>query len=283
MKALEACRAAGDQSWRGTGIRRHGCAVCRQGRYDAALKAQQEAVDIYQHRLNDRSYLTVCGAGRLRSTRSRRRPGRRRPQDMEEALKLAPTAKNDATTAETLNFLGDSYFYRRRLRLCAATVREGFTVGDEGQRAATGSSGRSSTSRNSMSRRARAQSAVAALKKLKQDTDTMGLKADSVRASIYLGEALLATNQADAAREELDNAVGRAEKLGLRVEQARAQYLLGSALARSGKKAEAIPHYRQAVNILESVSKEDGASRVLDRSDLKDVYREAAKGYQGAG
>ena len=48
-----------------------------------------------------------------------------------------------------------------------------------------------------------------------------------------------------------------------------------------GKTKEAIAHYRQAVNILESVSKEDGASRVLDRSDLRDVYREAAKGYQG--
>ena len=70
--------------------------------------------------------------------------------------------------------------------------------------------------------------------------------------------------------------------MGLRIEQARAQYLLGAALSRAGKKQEAIPHYRQAVNILESISKEDGASRVLDRSDLKDVYRDAAKGYQGA-
>jgi len=58
--------------------------------------------------------------------------------------------------------------------------------------------------------------------------------------------------------------------------------LLGSALTHQGKKAEAIQHYRQAVNILEAISKEDGASRVLDRSDLKDVYRAAAKGYQGA-
>ena len=53
-----------------------------------------------------------------------------------------------------------------------------------------------------------------------------------MQASIYLGEALLATNHADAAREELDSAVGRAEKLGLLVEQARAQYLLGSAIAK---------------------------------------------------
>ena len=94
---------------------------------------------------------------------------------------------------------------------------------------------------------------MAALKKLKQDADAMGLKAESVEASIYLGEALLATNHADAAREELDSAVGQAEKLGLLVDQARAQYLLGSAIASSGKPAEAIPHYREAVKILETI------------------------------
>jgi hypothetical protein len=56
---------------------------------------------------------------------------------------------------------------------------------------------------------------------------------------------------------------------------------LGKALVLSGNAKEAIPHYRQAVNLLESISKQEGAARVLDRSDLKDIYREAAKGYQG--
>jgi eukaryotic-like serine/threonine-protein kinase len=110
----------------------------------------------------------------------------------------------------------------------------------------------------------------------------MGLKAESVDASVYLGEALLANKQAAAARDELDTTVGRAEKLGLRVEQARAQYFLGAALAQSGKQAEAVPHYREAVRILETISRQDGAGRVLERSDLKDIYRDAAKGYQGA-
>ena len=44
---------------------------------------------------------------------------------------------------------------------------------------------------------------------------------------------------------------------------------------------EAVPHYRQAVAILESISKEEGATRVLERADLKDIYRDAAKSYQG--
>ncbi len=281
MKALDACRAAGDQTLLATVYSDMGSLFASQGRYDAALKAQKEAVDTL-HRLNDRSFLTVwalAGYGDTLSAQGREDEGKKY---IDEALQLAPTANNSQATTAALNFLGDSYFYRGDY----TSARQQY---DKALQLATKDKVPDGILQSKLDlakldvAQGRGQSAVATLKKLKQDTDTLGLKADSVRASIYLGEALLATNQADAAREELDNAVGRAEKLGLRVEQARAQYLLGSALARAGKKAEAIPHYRQAVNILESVSKEDGASRVLDRSDLKDVYREAAKGYQGAG
>ena len=127
----------------------------------------------------------------------------------------------------------------------------------------------------------RFQVAAPVLKKLIQDADSMGLKAQSVEASVYLGAALLATNQVDAATRELDAALGRAEKLGLHIEQARAQFLLGNASAHSGRSQEAVSHYRQTVAILESISKEDGATRVLERADLKDIYRDAAKSYQG--
>jgi eukaryotic-like serine/threonine-protein kinase len=64
------------------------------------------------------------------------------------------------------------------------------------------------------------------------------------------------------------------------VEQARAHYLMGLAFDKSGKSNQATPQYREAVRILESVSKEDGASHILDRSDLKDIYS-AAKSSQG--
>jgi tetratricopeptide (TPR) repeat protein len=125
------------------------------------------------------------------------------------------------------------------------------------------------------------QAAISVLKKLKQDADAMGLKAESVQASIYLGQALLGINKVDDAREELDGAVGRAQKLGLRVDEARAQYWLGNAIARKGKSAEAVQHYREAVRILEGIAKEDGAGRVLERSDLREVYQGSAKAYQG--
>ena len=279
MKALDARRADSDKAGVALESGDMGALFAAQANYSAALKAQQEAVNIYQQ-LADRPYLTMAalaGYGHTLSAVGRQDEGRK---SLEDALKLAPTAKNDAVTAETLNFLGDTYFY-------AGDYPNARQQYEKALQLATKSNSREQAvlAKLDLAKldvvQGKPQAAIAALKKLQQDTDTMGLKADSVRASIYLGEALLATNQTNAAREVLDNAVARAEKLGLRVEQARAQYLLGDALANSGKKQEAIPHYRQAVNILESISKQNGASRVLDRSDLKDVYRQAAKGYQG--
>jgi eukaryotic-like serine/threonine-protein kinase len=56
---------------------------------------------------------------------------------------------------------------------------------------------------------------------------------------------------------------------------------MGQALDKAGKSNQATPQYREAVRILESISKEDGASHVLERSDLKGIYQ-AAKCYRDA-
>ncbi len=279
LKALDASRAANDKSGAARESADMAALFAAQGRYAAALKAQQDAVNTYRQ-LNDRTYLMVAalaGYGHTLSAVGREDEGQK---NIEEALKIAVEAKNDNITAEALNYLGDSYFYRgdypaarqqyeKALQLASKSkVRDQVVVANLNLAKLDVAQGRP-------------QAAVSALKKLKQDADAMGLKAESVQASIYLGEALLATKHPDAAREELDSAVGRAEKLGLLVEQARAQYLLGSAMASSGKPAEAIPHYREAVKILETIVKEEGAGRVLERSDLKDIYRTATKSYQG--
>ncbi len=279
VKALDIYRASGDKSGIALESGDIGTLFAVQGQFGAALKAQQEAVNTYRQ-LNDRSYLMVwalAGYGHTLSAVGREDEGQKY---IEEALKLAPEAKNNEATAAALNYLGDSYFYRGDYSSAQQQYNKALQL-------ATGAKLRGPLMQTKLNLakldvvQRRSQSAVGALRKLKQDADSMGLKAESADASVYLGEALLAGKQASAARDELDNAVGRAEKLGLRVEQARAQYFLGVALAQSGKQTEAVPHYREAVKLLESISKEDGAGRVLERSDLKDIYRDAAKAYQG--
>ncbi len=280
IKALDACRATGDKSLLAAVSLDMGTLFATQGRYDAALKAQREALDTFRQ-LNDRSYLMVwalAGYGDTLAAAGREDEGQKY---IEEALQLAPQANNDQATAAALNFLGDSYFYRGDFTAARQQYEKALQLATKQKVPDQIVQAKLNLARLDVEQ-GRSQAAIPALKKLGQDADAAGLKAQSVDASVYLGQALLAANHAAAARDELDTAVGRAEKLGLRVQQGRAQYFLGKALAMQGKNGEAVPHYREAVKILESLGKEDGAGRVLERSDLKDIYRSAVKSYQGA-
>jgi tetratricopeptide (TPR) repeat protein len=279
LKALESLRDTGDKAGEAQVSTDMADLFAAQGRYDAALKAQQDAVDLYRQ-LNDRSNLTVyalAAYGQTLSAVGREDEGRK---NIDDALKLAHEVNNDEVTAEVLNGLGDSFFYSGNDAEARQQYQQALQLAIKSKSPEQKVLANLNLAKLEVAQ-GRPQAAIPALKKLKQDADDKGLKAESVTAAIYLGEALLATNHADAAREELDTAAGRAEKLDLRIEQARAQYFLGAALAAAGKKTDAVPHYREAVRILESISKQPGAAQVLERSDLKDLYREAAKGYQG--
>ena len=80
MKALDVYRSSGDQSGYASVSSDLGALFAAQGRYDAALKAQQEAVKTFRQ-LNDRTYVMVCGAGRLWPHPGRGGPRRRRPAE----------------------------------------------------------------------------------------------------------------------------------------------------------------------------------------------------------
>jgi tetratricopeptide (TPR) repeat protein len=280
MKALDACRAADDNSLLATTYSDMGTLFAAQGQYDAAIKAQKQAVDTFGQ-INDRSYLMVwalAGYGDALSAAGREDEGQKY---IEQALQLAPAANNDQATAAALNALGDSFFYRGDYASARQQYDKALQIATKQKVPDQVVQAKLKLAKLDMAQ-GNAPAAVSALKKLQQDADAIGLKAQSVEASVYFGEALLATKHTETARDELDNAIGRAEKLGLRVAQARAQYFLGKALAQSGKQSEALPHYREAVKILESISKQDGAGRILERSDLKDIYHDAMKGYQGS-
>ncbi len=279
LKALEASRSANDKSGAAADSSSIGALFATQGKYGQAVGALQDAVQGFQQ-INDRTWMMAEAQSRYGDVLSAVGREAEGQKYIDDALKLAIELKNDTVIAEALDALGDSHFYagdyasarqqyERALQTAnKAALREQIVFTKLNLAKVDVAQGHF-------------QAAAPVLKKLIQDADSMGLKAQSVEASVYLGEALLATKQVDAARQELDTAVGRAEKLGLRVEQARGQFLLGNASTLSGKPQEAVSHYRQTVSILESISKEEGATRILERADLKDIYRDAAKSYQG--
>ena len=280
LKALDISRASADQSGIALASSSIGALYATQGKYGAALSSLQDALKIYQQ-TNDRTWnmaWTLTRYGNVLSQVGREDEGQK---NLEDGLKLASEVKNDAVAAEALNWLGDSYFYRGDY----GSARQQYEKAD-GLAAKAKIRDQSATSRFNLARldvvQGRAAAAMPVLQKLIQETDNIGLKALSVQSSLYLAQAAIASNKADIAQRELDSAMNRAEKLNLLIEQARAHFLLGELLVKGGKTKEYMPQYREAVRLLESISKENGVGRLLDRSDLSDVYREAVKSYQGA-
>jgi tetratricopeptide (TPR) repeat protein len=106
------------------------------------------------------------------------------------------------------------------------------------------------------------------------------LKYLSIDSSVYMAEAIMNSKNYSAARQELEQQLGKSEKLGLRMATAKIQYLLGDSLRLGGSTGEAAGHYREALRLLDEMKKEPGAEHLLDRSDLHAMYEEATRGAQ---
>jgi serine/threonine protein kinase/tetratricopeptide (TPR) repeat protein len=279
LKAIEAERTSNNQA--GVANESDGMAkiFAVEGRYGAALSSMKTALDIVQkNKQTDRTTVGIVGGwGNLLSQVGREDEAK---PNLDNALNMAHQIKDDASAALATNWIGDDYFYKGDY----SSARQQY---DQALAIASKTSDKEQTLIAKVDK-AKVELAlghgaaqIAALKKLGTDADALGLKSLSVECSVYLGQALIASKNYTGARQELDLALARAEKLGLRIVEAKAQYLLATLLVQSGKVSDATPHYREVVRILESISKEENAARVLERSDLQSIYRESMKGFQG--
>ncbi len=279
LKALETYKRAGDEKMAAVVSASMAALFDAQGQYARAASAGKEAADTFR-KSNDRTANAVEAIGGYGNTLAEMGRGDDGQAVIEEALKIADDVKNDSIRSLALNWLGDSYFYRGNF----SAAQQQYERALQGA-LKSGDHQRMVLSRFNLAKvdvwQGRAPAAIAPLQKVVDDADQLGLKALSVQASTYLADAMLAANKLDKASQELDKAINRSEKLGLLVEQARTKYLHAQLLVRTDKAKEAVPEYRESVRILESISKEDGAARFLERADLKDIYRDALKSYQG--
>jgi len=280
LKALESARSAGDQNRVALESTSLGELFATQGQYGRALKSYQDAVNGFQG-TNNRTYLMVAalaGYGNVLSMVGREEEGQQKLQD---AMTLANEVKSDTYIAQTMNWLGDSYLYagdfgdaKQQYEKAAAVaarakVREQAALSRFGLARLDVMQGHGSV-------------AIPLLQKLVAESDSMGLRALSVQASIYLAQAEIAANKTGPAQQELDRALNRADRLGLIVEQAKAHYLMGQLATVSGKEKQYGFQFRDTVKLLESISKDQGVGHLLDRSDLKGIYQDAQKSYQGS-
>ena len=267
LKAIDAYRSANDQH----GVAMASDAMARvfaaQGRYGAALHSMQDAVNLLRQS-KEMTWLTVeaiGGWGDLLAQVGRAPEGK---ASLDEALNDAHQIKDDAYVAMATNWMGDFYYYQGDYANARTQYAQALAIASRTPSKETQLRAKVNVAKTDLAL-GHAAAVIPALKKLAQDADGLGLKADSVECSVYLAQALLQMKNDVAAEQALTLAEARAENLGLRILQAKADALQGALAAKSGKTAEAQRSQLEVKRLLDTISKEDGAGKVVERADLK--------------
>jgi serine/threonine protein kinase/Tfp pilus assembly protein PilF len=275
MSALDLARKANDTALAAGVSRLIGKVLFSQGRLGPAVSALQDSVKGYRS-ANNYSIEMVTALTSLADALAFVGRGAESANLLEEAQNIARELKNDAANSELYNAQGDVAFYRGDLK--AARSAYGQALGS-----ATKSKDREAVliAKLDLARltiaEGRPASAVSDLRANIKEADSLRLKYLSVRGAVDLGDALLKTKDYVGARQELQAALSRSERMGLRFENARIHYFLGDALTRSGAASEAATHFQQARSLLDSIKQEPQADHLLDRPDLRDLYKQASQ------
>ena len=246
-----------------------------QGRLGPAVGALQDAVQAFRD-AGDRSGTMAQAVTDLAGALARTGRGQESGKLLEEAQGLARDLKNDALSASLLNTEGDVHFYQGDLKAAKDFYQQALRVASHG----ADKDGLLKSKLNLATvavGEGHSQSAIADLRSLGQQADSLGKKYIAVVASTLMSEALINSKDYSHARQELQRNLGRSEKLGLRLQTAKIHYLMGTELRLSGTASEAAAQYRQALHLLDDIRKEAGAEHVLERYDLKPAYAEATK------
>ena len=275
LRALELYRNAGDKRGAAFESSCMGTLFAYQGRYGAAVNAKQEALKAFRE-LGDRSSWMIEILGGYGDALAQAGRGEESQKSFDEAMSLARELKNDASVAQILNYQGDSSFYRGDFKAAQSLYQQAMGVASH-----TTDRGQVLISQFNLAKAAikegRSPAAISALKGLAQEADTLGLKYLSAECSVYLAEALVNARDYSRARQELERAVAKTEKLGLRTLSAQGDYLLATILRATGNGKEAAPHFRQALRLLDEIGKEPGAEKVMERADLKAIYADSTR------
>ncbi len=197
-----------------------------QGRYGAALSAKEGAVKTLRD-IGERGFWLTAIVGSYGNALAVVGRFDEAQKNLEEALSVAREIHSDPMAARALNFQGDRFLY-------AGDVKSAKSRFDEALRVATRAMDREEelVAKHRLGRIAidegRYPEAIAALRRVIQDADGIGMKYISLGASVDLADALVHRKDYSAARRELANALPKCEKVNLRVLQAKVHYLLAS-------------------------------------------------------
>ncbi len=280
MSALDVSHKANNARGAAAESEQIGMVLLYQGRFGAAVSATEDAVKGYRA-IGNRSREMIESLTDLADALAQAGRGAESVKLLDEAQGMSHELNNDAVEGAIWNTRGDLAFYRGDVKSAKASY-------DQALRAASKGKDRKQllVSKLNLAEVATAeghsQSAIADLRAVIQQADAQNLKYLSLKGSVDLAEAMIGAKDYSHARQELERALGRSERLGLRLETARIHYLLGSAIRLGGNPADAAGQYQQARQLLDDMKKEQGAEHLLDRSDLRPIYEDAARWSAGA-
>jgi serine/threonine protein kinase/tetratricopeptide (TPR) repeat protein len=280
MTALEVSRKANISKSAASVSESIGKILMYQGRLGAATSAMQDSVSGYRS-TNNKSTELAESLNSLADTLALAGRGDESGKLLEEAASIASEFKNENIHTAIVNTQGDAAFYRGEYKTARPAYEQAAVAAAKTKDRETILITKMNLARLAIAE-GRAQEAIPKLRAAIQQADKLHLKYFSIRSSVDLAEALIKTKDYAHARQELENATSRSEKLGLRLETARIQFLLGSVMHSTGNATDAAVHYQQATALWNELKKESGAEKVLERSDLKAMVQEASQGAQQA-
>ena len=278
MRALDLRRSMNDP--RGAAVESYALGILfdYQGRFGAAVNSKQDALKTFRD-LKDKTFWMAEMLGGYGEALILAGRGDEAKSSLDDALSLSRELKNDGMIAQTLGFEGDAFFYRGDFKAAHSLYEQALQAATHSKERDRILIAKISLARVGVRDKSGPQT-IPNLRALIQQADDSGLKYSSVECSIFMAEAMMQSHDSIHARQELERALLRSDKLGQQSLSAHAHYLLATIERESANNTEAQVHYREVTRALDTMKKEAGAEKLLQRADLKHMYEESTHWWQ---
>jgi len=274
MRALDLQRSMNDSRGAALASYQLGALFDSQGRLGAAVNAKQDALKSFRD-LKDRTFWMPEILGGYSESLILAGRGDEAKASLDEALSLSRELKNDALVAQTLGFQGDAFFYQGNFKAARPLYEQALQAATRSKDQERILLAKINLAKIEVGEK-NGRQAISSLRALVQQADDLGLKYSSVEGSIFMAEAMMQTHDNAHARQELQRALTLADKYGQQPLSAHAHYLLATIARDSADNAGAQDNYRSVVRTLDTMKKEPGAEKLLQRPDLKLMYDDSA-------
>jgi eukaryotic-like serine/threonine-protein kinase len=275
LQALEQARKVGDKIQIAAISDSMADLLLIQGRYGAALKAQQDAVSIDQQLQQGGDFSAEIQAD-YANVLNRLGRGEEAAKILEESLRAAGSTKNDALTAKILNLQGEVSFLRGDFKSARASFEKSQQSAVRAKDRMGLLVGRVNIARVGI-KEGRAAAMVPVLKGLAKEATSLDLRHVATECSLALGEALLDSGNISQAQAELQSALRKSEDMGIKSLLPEAHFLLSRAMAKSGSNEESARHLKLAVAMVEEMRQESRSDSLVKRADFKSIIQQSGK------